>query len=157
MQIYLHDSELNPIFSGEVLNNVNNLDELSDFFFVLVKNHLNEHGLLNQSCKDIVQEIKYYVNLKYAENLTEKDISAVFSITPTYMSQLFRKEYSVTFINYLSDVRIKKACDFLTKTKVKIGEIASMVGYTDKQYFHKVFKEKTGMTPMMYRMKNSVE
>lgn len=154
IQIYLHNSDLNSIFSGEILNNAKNLDELSDFFFALVKNHLNEHGLLHQSCKDIVHEIKDYINLKYAENLTEKDISTVFSITPTYMSQLFRKEYSVTFVNYLTDVRINKACDMLKNTDIKISDIASMIGYTDKQYFHKVFKKKTGMTPMMYRMEH---
>lgn len=154
LHVYLSEDDLNNIFSCAVLNTAKGIDELSEFFFCLAKNYMNQAGLLNTSCKDIVHEIKAYINSKYAQNLTEKELSTIFSITPAYLSQLFKKECGTSFVNYLTDVRIEKACELLRNTNIKVAELATIVGYTDKQYFHKVFKKKIGVTPLTYRLEH---
>ena len=56
-----------------------------------------------------------------------------------------------TFSAYLNQQRIEKACTLLRGTHMTVEEIARSCGYTDAQYFSRVFRQTTGLTPMQYR------
>ena len=58
----------------------------------------------------------------------------------------------MNFSAYLEQIRIDKAKQYLSSTCLKISQIAEMVGYADMKYFSKVFKSKTGYSPLSYRM-----
>ncbi|MGE7023866.1 helix-turn-helix domain-containing protein [Solibacillus cecembensis] len=72
-------------------------------------------------------------------------------ITPNYLSQLFSKKQGVTFKRYLQQYRIQKAEKMLLETDYPISEIAEMNGFIDSNYFIKVFREHTSLTPFKYR------
>jgi two-component system response regulator YesN len=74
-------------------------------------------------------------------------------LTPTYLSSLFRKETGKTISEYIIEVRIEKSKELLKKQRVKLFEIAREVGYSDANYFAKVFKMQIGLTPSEYREK----
>lgn len=57
----------------------------------------------------------------------------------------------ITFIDYLTKVRIRKAIDLLFEEDLKMYEIAEKVGYTTQHYFSNVFKKITGVSPAEYR------
>ena len=57
----------------------------------------------------------------------------------------------MTYREYVTRVRINEACRLLANTDKKITEIAAIVGYTDADFFYRVFKNRTGHTPMQLR------
>ena len=55
---------------------------------------------------------------------------------------------------YLTELRIQKACELLDNSDLRIAEIASRVGYDDKLYFSRIFRQHTGLPPTAYRTLN---
>jgi len=72
-------------------------------------------------------------------------------ISPYYLSHLFREELNITFLEYLTMVRMEEAKKLLKDTSLSIVAIASQVGYEDASYFSKVFKKYVGISPAQYR------
>ena len=68
-----------------------------------------------------------------------------------YFSRFFRTAYNRTFLEYLTSYRIERAEELLRQTDIPVREIAPRVGYTDANYFTKVFKRHCGCTPTDYR------
>ena len=71
-----------------------------------------------------------------------------------YFSRFFRTSYNQTFLEYLTAYRIDRAVGLLLDIP-DIREIAVQVGYTDANYFTKVFKRHLGVTPTEYRNHNA--
>lgn len=68
-----------------------------------------------------------------------------------YFSTRFAKECGCTFINYLNDLRIRRAQELLVQTDMKIYEISEAVGYSSVEHFNKMFKKKLCISPKDYR------
>ncbi len=99
---------------------------------------------------DVEKEIKEH----FAQNLTLRELSKKYYVNSSYLGQIFRKKYGVSFKDYLSNYRINEAAQMLIKTDEKISRIAESVGYHDTDYFISKFIEQKGCTPARYR-KNS--
>lgn len=67
------------------------------------------------------------------------------------MLRAFKKYYDISPIQYLLSVRIEKARQYLEETNLKVGEIASAVGFSAQQRFNDIFRKQTGMSPSEYR------
>lgn len=96
-------------------------------------------------------EILDFINEHLAEKLTLQHISDTFFLNRNYICNLFKKELNCTFSQYLTDLRLKKACALLTKTSMTITEISMQCGFSDEFYFNKVFKKSEGISPGVYR------
>lgn len=101
--------------------------------------------------KDVITEIKDYVAAHYGESISLAELSARFFLNPYYLSQLFKQKTGDTYLNYLAQIRINKSKELLEKTDLKVYEICERVGYTDTQYFSKLFEKMTGAKPSEYR------
>jgi two-component system response regulator YesN len=99
----------------------------------------------------MIHDIKTYIDEHYADNLSLVSLAELFFINPSYLSQLFMKKTNMTFLYYLTTVRLKKARDLLQETDLKVYEISSLVGYKDAKYFSKIFERNTGVKPVDYR------
>lgn len=102
-------------------------------------------------------EMLHYIDSNYAETLLLKELCNQFFINMSYCCELFQKHKNMTFSQYLTDVRISKACDLLKYHKLTVSEACDRVGYKDYFYFNKVFKKKIGCTPAEYRKSIMVE
>lgn len=102
-------------------------------------------------------EMLRFIDENYADTLFLKELCNDFYINMSYCCELFKKHKNMTFSQYLTDVRINKACDLLKYHKVTVSEACEMVGYKDYFYFNKVFKKKMGCTPSEYRKNRLVE
>lgn len=100
---------------------------------------------------DTVSEVIQYLNEHIGDKLALEDIMKEFGINRNRLNDLFVKETSMTCMNYLEKLRVNLAQVMLAETELLIGEIAQRVGYTDSNYFIKVFKKNTGVTPSKYR------
>jgi AraC-like DNA-binding protein/mannose-6-phosphate isomerase-like protein (cupin superfamily) len=84
-------------------------------------------------------------NLSVADMATEMDVSEV------YLRTLFRRQFGISPIKYLRRQRIDRACSFLRETVIPIRIIAEKCGFREVQFFHRVFRDMTGITPGEYR------
>jgi two-component system response regulator YesN len=87
----------------------------------------------------------------YVRDLSLEEVAASINLVPAYFSRLFSQITGASFINYLTDLRIQRAKELLQGTDDQIKAISETVGYSNIYYFSRVFKNKTGLTPVEYR------
>lgn len=104
-----------------------------------------------KSSSDMVSDIIEYLSEHISERVAVEDIVKEYSINRNILNQIFIKEVSMTCMNYFEKMRMSLAQTMLAETELQIAEIADRVGYTDPNYFAKVFKKYTGVTPSKYR------
>lgn len=90
------------------------------------------------------------------ENFSKEEISlntvaARVNISPSYFSSIFSQEMGVTFVEYLTSVRMERAKELLRCSNLKTSEIGYEVGYKDSHYFGYLFKKTVGCTPKEFR------
>ncbi len=100
-----------------------------------------------------VSKIVTYLNEHYTEPIEINKIAQQLQLSHCRFIQLFKKFESVTPKQYIINLRIKKARDFLENSALSIEEIAIKVGYPNPLYFSRIFKKCTGLSPTAYRMK----
>lgn len=106
------------------------------------------------SPKKIVRDALNYIREHYNENISLTEVSENINISKNYLCDIFKKELNVTFINYVTSLRIEKAKELLVSTDMKMYEISAAVGYNDYAYFSQIFKRQTGTTLSAYRRRN---
>lgn len=108
---------------------------------------------------EIIEQIKDYLEEHYSEReLSLTSVGEAFYLNPSYLSRIFRQKTGITFVDYLNEIRIKHACDYLMQSDLKIFEIANKVGIPNPDYFSKCFRKKMGVSVKEYRKgKNSTE
>jgi two-component system response regulator YesN len=94
-----------------------------------------------------------HIHRNFDRELSLESAAEVVRVSPFYLSKLFRKETGGTFIDYLTEYRIKKAKELLSIPTNNVKEVCYLVGYRDPNYFARVFKKISGVTPSEYRDK----
>ncbi|OPH60287.1 hypothetical protein BC351_17465 [Paenibacillus ferrarius] len=98
-----------------------------------------------------VKEITDFLQKHYFEELSLVDVATRFHMDPSYLSKLFKAVTNENFIEYLTRLRMEKACELLRASDRKVNDISELVGYENQRYFSHVFKKFTGQTPSEYR------
>lgn len=98
-----------------------------------------------------ITSITRYVQEHLAEEVSLSVLAEEFHLSAQYISQLFKSEIGVGFLNYLTSIRMEKARKLLVSTDLPIAEVAERAGYGDYRVFTKVFKKSEGITPSQYR------
>ena len=80
-----------------------------------------------------------------------QQVAGFVHINPNHFSEVFKRETGCTYIEFVTQERMKRAVDFLQSTQTKVSDIARRVGYEDIKYFTQQFKKYTGQTPSEYR------
>ena len=102
--------------------------------------------------KGIIEEAKQKIQEEFGDpDIGLEKIAAEVGLTQTYFSSLFKKETGMSFVEYLTDTRMKEAMRLLKETNEKIYVVAQKVGYLESGYFSHVFKKKYGMSPIQCR------
>ena len=86
-----------------------------------------------------------------AENLTVEGICEKFGLGRTKMYQYVGHSFGEGIAREIRRIRMRNARRLLDETNLKISEVASKTGYSDYNYFTKIFKKEYGMTPRDYR------
>ena len=114
---------------------------------VFNKLHIEHKKVSNQ----IVDRAMQYILEHYSENITLDKLSEQVYVNPMYLSRLFKEKAGVSYIEYLTEVRIENAKRLLSDLSLRIYDIVEMVGYDSRKHFGKIFKEHTGLSPKEYR------
>lgn len=100
----------------------------------------------------LVQRACEYIQENYNNpNISLNTVAAHIALSPTHFSTIFAQEMSLTFIDYLTEIRMEKAKELLVSTDEKIVNIAFNVGYNEPNYLSYLFKKREGLSPKEYR------
>lgn len=99
----------------------------------------------------MMSDIKNYIDLHYAEELSLKELSSSFYLQPNTISKNFGKIFGKNVNNYINSVRVANAVRFLEEEEISITELADRVGYSSVNTFLRQFREKMGVSPLQYK------
>ncbi len=98
-----------------------------------------------------VEKAKAYITERYNKEISLDDVSREVDISPYYFSKLFKEETGENFIEYLTGIRIEKAKQLLAGSGLSMKEICAEIGYSDPNYFSRIFKKNAGVTPTEFK------
>lgn len=137
------------------------LDELLSFesyetlehWFLEKLKSASSHIAMKQQEKtnNIIEKAKAYMTENFSKDLSLENIAKEMGISPYYFSKLFKESEGTNYIDYLTGLRIEYAKEQLNRSDKSIKEICHESGYGDPNYFSRIFKKWTGVTPTEYR------
>lgn len=98
-----------------------------------------------------VQKVQAYIRENITGNLDLGSVASIFGYSKNYLSSLFTRYTSTSFIDYVNTVKIEKAKKMLADPNAMVYEVATALGYDSPFYFSKVFKKVAGVSPTAYQ------
>jgi two-component system response regulator YesN len=135
------------------LNNINSVSDKKELFDISRSFLFNVSENINMktpSSEAIIKQIKDYISVHYADNISLNDVANTVFLNASYLSRLFKQCTGENFRDYLINVRISKAIELIEQKKYKIYEISEICGYKNPKYFAQQFKQVTGISPREY-------
>ena len=100
----------------------------------------------------LIDTAKQYLAEHFESNdVSLNTVAAQVGVSSSYFSSIFKQETGQSFVEYLTKLRIDKACELLRCTTLRTAEIGERVGYNDPHYFSATFKKVTGVSPKDYK------
>ncbi|HWQ78140.1 MAG TPA: response regulator [Anaerovoracaceae bacterium] len=99
----------------------------------------------------LTRRAKDYIKANFSKTITLEDVAREIHVSPQYLSKLFKDETGENFIEYLTGIRIRNAKSMLEGDELSIKEICYNIGYSDPNYFSRIFKKIVGVTPTEYK------
>lgn len=110
---------------------------------------VRKHTMKNFSAP--VQKAIVCIDTDLSADLSLNRLASLQNLNPSYLSSLFKKETGTTITEFVNNRRIKYAINLLETTKIQIQTVAQYSGIEDVNYFIRLFKRFTGVTPKQYR------
>ena len=152
------DLEIEEVFDGipnylEIMQKYASADTFMEWLEEqCIRLNANQGRERENKAKGIIEEAKQKIQEEFGDpDIGLEKIAAEVGLTQTYFSSLFKKETGMSFVEYLTDTRMKEAMRLLKETSEKIYVVAQKVGYLESGYFSHVFKKKYGMSPIQCR------
>lgn len=99
----------------------------------------------------LIMRAKEYIDLNYRKKFTLTEMADALYISPNYLSDLFKKHTGMKFSDYLLEVRMEKSKEYLMDIHYKVGDVSTLVGFSDARYFSSTFRKRYGMSPLEFR------
>lgn len=103
------------------------------------------------------ESIERYISENYAKDISIQELAREMNYSEAYFCKLFKQCFKVNFTSYLAQYRVNIAGKMLKDPLVNIKDVGKACGYTDSNYFSRVFKRATGYTPTEYRLQIMVK
>ena len=99
----------------------------------------------------LISSIKSLINDNLDKNLRLDDICKSIGYSKSYLCKIFEEQTGRTIANYAVKAKIKKAKELIRKNDMNFTEISDSLSFDNPQYFSRVFKRVTGMTPTEFK------
>ncbi len=126
--------------------------------YLILKSYLSiflVHLCRSVSSTKINTESKLPIIIEYMDknfsSISLSDVADRFGYSPNYFSKYFKKNFGVSFIEYVNKKRLNHAIELLTSSDMTVDAICSEVGFKDKKHFYEIFKKTFGTTPAAFR------
>lgn len=142
------------LLNMDLLERIQSVAEMREQIIRIIMECADTEKVTDVDVKSRIQLAVQYIQEHYNENLTINELAERYEMSPNYFSSVFKKEIHQSTINYITAIRMEEAGKLLEHSQLSVVDIAKKVGYEDGQYFFRVFKKYTGMTPLHYREKS---
>lgn len=88
-----------------------------------------------------------FLDRNYGEKITAPQAAEIAGMSQSHFTRFFKQATGMTFVDYLTHLRVSKARQLLRDITLSIAEISNLVGFADQSYFDKRFKERFGKAP----------
>ncbi|MBG9793453.1 hypothetical protein ABD76_13540 [Paenibacillus dendritiformis] len=102
----------------------------------------------------VIERARAIIHERFHLPLAMEEVAGMVHLSPYYFSKLFKQQAGATFTDYITQLRIARACQYIEQNKLSLKEICYQVGYRDPNYFSRVFKKVTGIAPTEYRSRH---
>ncbi|WP_424493070.1 helix-turn-helix domain-containing protein [Salinimicrobium sp. GXAS 041] len=110
----------------------------------------NQPQILRRFDVDKVERAANHINDNLQENYSVEELAKEVGTNVNKLQQGFRYMYDLTVNKYNQQVKLEKARDLLETSNHNISEIVNMIGFSNRSYFSKIFKEKYGVSPKYF-------
>lgn len=120
---------------------------------ILIHCKMNQPCLIKKRIDPRISEVILYMSSQLSEEFSNEQLAELVFLSPSRLGHLFRDEVGMTITQWRDDQRISRAKQLLVTSNYSISHISRLIGYSDPLYFSRVFKNKAGLSPKLYREK----
>lgn len=117
----------------------------------LVSNMYESEILIHKSKSRRISKVCRWIEENISHKITLSDAARLVNMSDSAFSHFFKRQTSISFITYVNNLRVAKACELLTNTQLSASEICYDCGFNNKSNFIRIFTKRKGMTPIEYR------
>lgn len=117
----------------------------------LVSNMYESENLVNSSKSRRISKACKYIEENISQKISLSEVAALVNMSESAFSHFFKKKTGISFITYVNNLRVAKACDLLASTSLSASEICYDCGFNNKSNFIRIFTKRKNMTPIEYR------
>lgn len=128
--------------------------ELSENLRKFCKEFLSISNSFTVGISISIKKALEFIDNNYMNKMTLDDVANHVYLNSSYLSQLFKKEMGISFGEYLESIRLKHAKDLIKNSNKPMSDIAEEVGFSSQNYFTRVFKKATSLSPAKYKEKH---
>ncbi|WP_353625921.1 AraC family transcriptional regulator [Bacillus sp. JCM 19041] len=122
---------------------------LGQILLALVR--MKQHSNVQDANDRRAEELKRYIESHYYQLTHAEDLAAKMGISSRYMQQIFKDSYQMTPMQYLTEIRLNRVKHLLVETNLDIVSICFEVGFESVSTFYRVFKNRVGVSPLVYQ------
>ncbi len=108
------------------------------------------------ACSPVIRDALQYIHHHHQDPLTLDQIAKVACLSKYHLSHRFKQEVGLSVMDYVRRIRLEKAAFYLTSSTLSLQQIATLAGFSDANYFGRMFKKEYGCTPKAYRTAHAV-
>lgn len=143
IKLGIDDFLLKPVSPNEIIEALKKVIESMDP--IITKESTSNQPIV------IIRTLISYIKNHIQEKLTLEELSGLVHLHPQYISRLFKQEMNMTITEYITVERIEKSKKMLVETQNTMMEISIACGFSDSNYFTRVFRMREGIPPSQYR------
>lgn len=117
----------------------------------IVSNSYEPEDIAHKSKSRRISKVCNYISENISQKITLSDAAKLANMSDSAFSHFFKRQTSISFITYVNNLRVSKACDLLANTSLSASEICYECGFNNKSNFIRLFTKRKNMTPIEYR------
>ena len=117
----------------------------------LVSNMYESENLIHESKSRRISKVCRHIEENISHKITLSDAAKMVNMSDSAFSHFFKKQTGISFITYINNLRVAKACDLLANTNLSASEVCYDCGFNNKSNFIRLFSKRKNMTPIEYR------
>lgn len=114
------------------------------------------HNIVSRKNELRINKVCVFIQNNFNDKITLKQVADLIYLTESNFCKFFKKATGKTYSDYLNEIRINETCRLLMQSEKAISQISYECGFETLSYFNRVFYNKKGVTPSVYRKENLI-